>query len=100
MNNIQNRIFACLLALLMIISLSACGVSSSEEEIMKHRWQDVSIIFQSETPNAGAVIKGCKFCGRCPVAMEICAKTEPENVEISPGHFVMCHKYAAVEDRI
>ena len=52
-------------------------------------------ILQGETPNAGAVVKGCKFCGRCPEAMEICAATEPENVEISPGHFVMCHKYAA-----
>ena len=53
-------------------------------------------ILQGETPNAGAVVEGCKFCGRCPEAMDICAATEPENVEISPGHFVMCHKYAAL----
>lgn len=53
-------------------------------------------ILQGETPNAGTVVKGCKFCGRCPEAMDICAGTEPENVEISPGHFVMCHKYAAL----
>lgn len=52
-------------------------------------------ILQGETPNAAAVLKGCKFCGRCPEAMDICAETEPKNVEISPGHFVMCHKYAA-----
>ena len=36
------------------------------------------------------------ICGRCPEAMDICAGTEPENVEISPEHFVMCHKYAAL----
>ena len=53
-------------------------------------------ILQGETPNAGAVVEGCKFCGRCPEAMDICAGTEPENVEISPGLFVMCHKYASL----
>ncbi|MBR5315239.1 MAG: ABC transporter ATP-binding protein [Firmicutes bacterium] len=50
-------------------------------------------ILEGETPNAGAVIKGCKFCGRCPEAMKICSEIEPENVEIEPGHFVMCHKF-------
>ncbi len=50
-------------------------------------------ILEGETPNAGAEIKGCKFCGRCPEAMEICHEVEPENKEISPGHYVMCHKY-------
>lgn len=51
-------------------------------------------ILEGETPNAGVEIKGCKFCGRCPEVMEKCHTTEPENVEVSPGHFVMCHKYA------
>ena len=51
-------------------------------------------ILEGETPNAGAVIKGCKFCGRCPEAKAICSEVEPENIEIEPGHFVMCHKYS------
>ncbi len=51
-------------------------------------------ILEGETPNAGIETTGCKFCGRCPEAMDICSKSEPENVEISPGHFVMCHKFA------
>ena len=50
-------------------------------------------ILDGETPNASADIKGCKFCGPCPEAMEICSEVEPENIEIEPGHFVMCHKY-------
>ena len=54
-------------------------------------------ILEGETPNAGAEVTGCKFCGRCPEAMEICSQIEPENVAISPGHFVMCHKYASAE---
>ena len=52
-------------------------------------------ILEGETPNAGTEVRGCKFCGRCPVAMEICGQVEPENKEVSPGHFVMCHKYTA-----
>lgn len=52
-------------------------------------------ILEGETPNAGTEVRGCKFCGRCPVAMEICGQVEPENTEVSPGHFVMCHKYTA-----
>lgn len=49
-------------------------------------------ILEGETPNAGAVIKGCKFAGRCPAVMDICKETEPENIEVEPGHFVMCHR--------
>jgi len=51
-------------------------------------------ILEGETPNAGVEIKGCKFCGRCPEVMPKCHEIEPENIEISPGHFVMCHKYS------
>ena len=50
-------------------------------------------ILEGETPNAAADIKGCKFCGRCPYAMDICREAEPEYKEIEKGHFVYCHKY-------
>jgi len=50
-------------------------------------------ILQGETPNAAAVIKGCKFCGRCPEAMEICREEEPPYKEMEKGHFVCCHRY-------
>ena len=49
-------------------------------------------ILQGETPNASADIKGCKFCGRCPLATEICFNEEPTYKEVSPGHLVYCHK--------
>ena len=48
-------------------------------------------ILEGETPNASSEIKGCKFCGRCPYVMDICKETEPEYVEVSPGHQVYCH---------
>lgn len=34
---------------------------------------------------------GCRFCGRCPYAMECCKTQEPEFREVEPGHFVACH---------
>ncbi len=49
-------------------------------------------ILQGETPNASADIKGCKFCGRCPLATEICFEEEPTYKEVSLGHLVYCHK--------
>jgi len=33
---------------------------------------------------------GCKFSTRCPSAMEICKKEEPELKEIGKGHFCSC----------
>ncbi|MBR6472540.1 MAG: ABC transporter ATP-binding protein [Firmicutes bacterium] len=49
-------------------------------------------ILEGETPNASEDIKGCKFCGRCPLAEERCFKEAPEYTEVSPGHLVYCHK--------
>ncbi|MBP3437053.1 MAG: ATP-binding cassette domain-containing protein [Clostridia bacterium] len=34
---------------------------------------------------------GCRFCQRCPKAMEKCKYIQPETVEVEPGHFVACH---------
>ncbi len=50
-------------------------------------------ILEGETPNAAADIKGCRFCGRCPVAMEICKEQEPQHKMVEEGHFVSCHRY-------
>ncbi len=33
---------------------------------------------------------GCKFVTRCPERMDRCAVSEPELLEISPGHWVRC----------
>ncbi len=35
--------------------------------------------------------EGCRFHPRCPFAMEICRKEEPELKEVEKGHFVACH---------
>jgi oligopeptide/dipeptide ABC transporter ATP-binding protein len=38
---------------------------------------------------------GCRFHPRCPVALEICSKVEPEYREASPGHWAACHLISA-----
>jgi oligopeptide/dipeptide ABC transporter ATP-binding protein len=46
-----------------------------------------------EIPSSVFIPPGCRFHPRCPYAMEICKKVEPELVEIKPNHFVACHLY-------
>ncbi len=36
---------------------------------------------------------GCRFCPRCPEAMDICKTEKPPMYEVSPGHTVACFKY-------
>jgi peptide/nickel transport system ATP-binding protein len=42
-------------------------------------------------PNMTEIKPGCHFCERCDHAMPCCSETSPENIEVTPGHFVMCH---------
>ena len=34
---------------------------------------------------------GCKFCDRCPEAIDVCFLRPPNTVEVSPGHTVKCY---------
>jgi peptide/nickel transport system ATP-binding protein len=34
---------------------------------------------------------GCRFHPRCPVAIDICPKEQPDPIEIGPGHLAACH---------
>jgi peptide/nickel transport system ATP-binding protein len=34
---------------------------------------------------------GCRFRTRCPNAMDVCQREEPNMIEASKGHFVACH---------
>lgn len=46
---------------------------------------------QGEMPSPLNIPEGCRFCTRCPYAMERCRKERPELREISNGHFAACH---------
>jgi peptide/nickel transport system ATP-binding protein len=46
---------------------------------------------KGEIPNAINPPSGCHFHPRCPIAAEICTRTEPELRELRPGHQTACH---------
>ena len=41
-------------------------------------------------PDPTNLPKGCRFCDRCPDAMDKCFVQHPDAVEIAPGHVVKC----------
>lgn len=43
---------------------------------------------------------GCRFHTRCPYALDICRKNEPELREVSPGHLASCHLADAADHEI
>jgi oligopeptide/dipeptide ABC transporter ATP-binding protein len=43
-------------------------------------------------PNPDALIAGCRFADRCPLADDGCRRAEPDLVEIEPGHLAACFK--------
>ncbi len=51
------------------------------------------ILLRGEIPSAIMIPKGCRFWPRCPKAMDICKKKEPEFKEVSSGRFIACHLY-------
>jgi peptide/nickel transport system ATP-binding protein/oligopeptide transport system ATP-binding protein len=50
------------------------------------------IIMEGDVPSPANPPSGCRFHTRCPFVENICKEEVPENRELEPGHFVMCHK--------
>ncbi len=50
------------------------------------------IILQGEVANPASPPEGCYFHPRCPHAIEVCRTEAPAWQEISPAHFVACHR--------
>ncbi len=53
------------------------------------------IILKGDVPGQLAPPAGCRFHPRCPVALEICSKVEPEYREVSQEHWAACHLISA-----
>ena len=50
------------------------------------------IIMEGDVPSPANPPSGCRFHTRCPYVEDICKESIPENRELEPGHFIMCHK--------
>jgi oligopeptide/dipeptide ABC transporter ATP-binding protein len=48
------------------------------------------IILQGETPNPVDIPAGCRFHPRCPAAMDQCRVTDPQPIQVAPGHTAAC----------
>lgn len=49
------------------------------------------VVISGEVPSPVDLPPGCRFRTRCPHAMEICGKEEPDLVEVGTDHLVACH---------
>jgi peptide/nickel transport system ATP-binding protein len=50
------------------------------------------IVLQGEVANPASPPSGCYFHPRCPHAIDLCRTQAPAWQEISPAHFVACHR--------
>ena len=51
------------------------------------------IVLEGSIPSPANPPAGCKFHTRCAQCMECCKKEAPKQVEVEPGHYVVCHLY-------
>jgi len=67
--------------------LSAVPIPDPEVERKRKR-----IILEGDVPSPVNPPKGCNFCTRCPVRLDICSEQEPEWKDVGSGHYVACHR--------
>ncbi|MGM9619720.1 MAG: ABC transporter ATP-binding protein [Oscillospiraceae bacterium] len=68
--------------------LSALPVADPETMEARER-----VLLSGDVPSAIDPPAGCRFCGRCRHAAEVCRREEPALREIRPGHTAACHLY-------
>ena len=54
------------------------------------------VIMEGDVPSPADPPSGCRFHTRCPYVKELCKEAVPENKELEPEHFVMCHRAAGL----
>jgi peptide/nickel transport system ATP-binding protein len=56
------------------------------------RMRSRRLMLQGEVANPAAPPSGCYFHPRCPYAIDVCRTDTPAWQEVSPAHFVGCHR--------
>ena len=56
------------------------------------------IVLSGSIPSPANPPEGCKFHTRCAQCMEKCKTEAPQQKEIEPGHYVVCHLYDDVKE--
>ena len=51
------------------------------------------IVLEGSIPSPADPPSGCKFHTRCPYSMDRCKSETPQQREIGPGHYCVCHLY-------
>lgn len=69
--------------------ISAAPIPDPEADLARER-----ILLEGEVPSAIDPPQGCNFCTRCRYASKFCHEQEPKLREVTPGHFVACHRVA------
>ncbi len=61
--------------------------------------QDADTLFtiRGSVPNLVKPPTGCRFHPRCDYAKDLCANRKPKLIEVSPDHYVACHKVTGAE---
>ena len=54
---------------------------------------DIVIVLEGSIPSPANPPSGCKFHTRCANCMAKCKEVAPQQKEIEPGHYVVCHLY-------
>ena len=72
--------------------MSAIPIPDPNAEKEKKR-----IPIEGEIPSPINPKPGCRFAARCKYATEACKQTTPQLEEITPGHFVACHRVREIQ---